>query len=89
MWKPSSPMLMPFRADTVRYSVSRDIVQSVICDYTIVTRVSRGCVTCMQAAAKAQAEAEKRQKEEMSRRRSRLQASMAEVTGCTDKQVRG
>ena len=40
---------------------------------------------CMQAAAKAQAEAEMRHKEEMSRRRSRLQASMAEVTGPRDR----
>ena len=36
-----------------------------------------------QAAAKAQAEAARRKEEEMSRRRSRLQASMSEVsTGC-------
>ena len=39
-----------------------------------------GRMSCAQAAAKAQAEAERRQKEEMNRRRSRLQASMAEVT---------
>ena len=38
----------------------------------------------MQAAAKAQAEAERRQKEEMNRRRSRLQASMAEVRHFAD-----
>ena len=43
-----------------------------------------GPVSRMQAAAKAQAEAEKRQKEEMNWRKSRLQASMAEVSRFAD-----
>ena len=41
-------------------------------------------MSCVQAAAKAQVESENRQKEEMNRRRSRLQASMAEVCRCAD-----
>lgn len=59
-------------------------LQPCTCSPATLMSSLKGHMPCMQAAAKAQAEGEKRQKEEMNRRRSRLQASMAEVSRFAD-----
>ena len=73
-------LLLPKTAFSATSSVGgAEVVCSAPCNPAPVSWKLKGLMPRMQAAARAQMEAEKRQKEDMIRRRSRLQASMAEV----------